>query len=422
MVVAATGARTIVSPMTGVAYGEMEIPTRNLISIEDAQRLILGRVEQLPGETAAISDAGGRFLTEPGRAVVDLPPFDSSAMDGFALRAADTPGRLPVSFRIAAGSPATRALEPGEAMGIATGGVIPAGADAVIPLEYVVETDNVIEISEPVPPGESIRPTGGDVHRGEVVVDAGARLGPAQLGALAAAGVAEVLVSRRPRASVLATGSELRVPGEALEPGQLYEANGLLLAAQLESAGADVERLPFVPDDEPGHRDALTRGLSADVLVTSGGVSVGPHDLVRKVEAELGVEEVFWGVAMKPGKPISFGVLGRRLVFGLPGNPVSALVGFELFVRPALLALQGAADPLPRFERGRLACGLEPNAHRDELVRARLLPADDGPVLEPLAGRESHMIVRAAAAEALVLVPMGERGLAPGDPVEFLRI
>lgn len=400
----------------------MDAPTRNLVPIEEAQRLVLDRVERLPGEAAAIGEAGGRVLVEAGRAAVDLPPFDSSAMDGFALRAADTPGRLPVSFRIAAGSPALRALEPGEAMGIATGGVVPAGADAVIPFEYVVDHDNTIELSEPVPVGANIRPAGGDVRRGEVVVDAGTRLGPAQLGALAAAGVAEVLVARRPRASVLATGSELRLPGETLEPGQVYEANGLLLAAQLESAGAEVERLSSVADDEGAHREALSRGLEADVLVTSGGVSVGQHDLVRKVEAELGVEEVFWGVAMKPGKPISFGVLEGRLVFGLPGNPVSALVGFELFVRPALLALQGVAQPLPRFERGRLALALAPNAHRDELVRARLVQGDDGPVLDPLPGRESHMIVRAAAADALVLVPMGERELSAGDSVEFLRL
>jgi molybdopterin molybdotransferase len=400
----------------------MDAPTGNLVSIEEAQRLVLDRVERLPVETVRVGEAGGRVLAEAGRAAVDLPPFDSSAMDGFALRAADAPGRLPVSFRIAAGSPAPRALEPGEAMGIATGGVVPAGADAVIPFEYVVENDNTIELSEPVAAGANIRPAGGDVRRGEVVVDAGARLGPAQLGALAAAGIAEVLAARRPRAAVLATGSELRQPGEQLEPGQVYEANGLLLAAQLESAGAEVERPSSVADDEAAHREALSRGLTADVLVTAGGVSVGPHDLVRRVEAELGVEEVFWGVAVKPGKPISFGVLGARLVFGLPGNPVSALVGFELFVRPALLALQGAADPLPRFERGRLARGLEPNAHRDELVRARLLLDGEGPMLDPLPGRESHMIVRAAAADALVLVPMGARALSSGDSVEFLRL
>jgi len=395
--------------------------TKTLISIEEAQRLVLARVERLPLETVPIEETVGRFLGEPAHAAVDLPPFDSSAMDGFALRAADTPGRLPVGVRIVAGTSAPRSLEPGEAMGIATGGVVPAGADAVIPLEDVVALANMIDIAEAVPTGANIRPAGGDVRRGEVVVAGRTRLGAPQVAALAAAGVAEVRSARRPRAAVLATGSELRAPGEPLEPGQIYEANGLLLAAQLESAGAEVERLSSVADDEGAHREALARGLSADLLVTSGGVSVGPHDLVRKVMAALGVEEVFWGVSVKPGKPISFGTLDGRLVFGLPGNPVSVLVGFELFVRPAVLALQGAADPLPRFERGRLARALEPNPGRDELVRARLSMDGEGPVLEPLAGRESHMIARAAAADALVLVRQGTRELAAGEPVDFLR-
>jgi molybdopterin molybdotransferase len=400
----------------------MAASTKQLLSIEEAQELVLSRVERLPLETVAVGEATGRVLGEPARAAVDLPPFDSSAMDGFALRAADTPGRLSVAVRIAAGSPASRALEPGEAMGIATGGVVPAGADAVVPLESVVDLDNEIEVAEPVALGASVRPTGGDIQRGEVVVAAGSRLGAPQVAALAAAGVAEVRAVRRPRAAVLATGSELRAPGERLEPGQIYEANGLLLAAQLESAGAVVERLSPVADDEAAHREALARGLAADLLVTSGGVSVGPHDLVRKVAGELGVEEVFWGVAVKPGKPISFGARDGGLVFGLPGNPVSVLVGFELFVRPAVLALQGVTQPLPRFERGRLARALEPSPGRDELVRARLVNDAEGPVLEPLAGRESHMIARAAAADALVLVRRGSGGLAAGELVEFLRL
>jgi molybdopterin molybdotransferase len=400
----------------------MAASTKQLLSIEEAQELVLSRIERLPLETLAIGEAAGRVLAEPGRAAVDLPPFDSSAMDGFALRAVDTPGRLPVAVRIAAGSPAPRGLKPGEAMGIATGGVVPAGADAVVPLEYVVDIDNTIEVAEAVPLGASIRPAGGDIRRGEVVVAAGTRLGAPQVAALAAAGVAEVRTSRRPRAAVLATGSELRAPGERLEPGQIYEANGLLLAAQLESAGADVERLSPVADDEEAHRKALARGLSADLFVTSGGVSVGPHDLVRKVAGELGVEEVFWGVAVKPGKPISFGAREGRLVFGLPGNPVSVLVGFELFVRPAVLALQGATEPLPRFERGRLARVLEPSPGRDELVRARLVNDAEGVLLEPLAGRESHMIARAAVADALVLVRRGTGELPAGELVEFLRL
>jgi molybdopterin molybdotransferase len=227
-----------------------------------------------------------------------------------------------------------------------------------------------------------------------------------------------------PRAAVLATGTELRRPGEQLAPGEVYEANGLILETQLRSAGASVERLAAVADADDAHREALRRGLEHDVLVTSGGVSVGPHDLVRRIEAELGVDEVFWRVAVKPGKPVSFGVRDRTLVFGLPGNPVSSIVAFELFVRPAVLALQGVADPLPRFEPGRLSAAVTRNAGRDELVRARLRTAEDGAAveLEPVTGQESHMIARSAAAAALVLVPRGDGELAAGAPVRYLKL
>jgi molybdopterin molybdotransferase len=180
--------------------------------------------------------------------------------------------------------------------------------------------------------------------------------------------------------------------------------------------------LPAVADDESAHREALEHGLAADVLVTSGGVSVGPHDLVRQIEAELGVEEVFWRVAIKPGKPVSFGVRDATLVFGLPGNPVSSLVGCELFAKPAVRALQGLRDPLPLLEPGRLASPLRRNIARDEFVRARFHLDRDGAVLEPLTGQESHMIVRAASADALVHVPRGEGELQAGGAVSWLRL
>ncbi|HEV8097584.1 MAG TPA: molybdopterin molybdotransferase MoeA, partial [Gaiellaceae bacterium] len=238
-----------------------------------------------------------------------------------------------------------------------------------------------------------------------------------------ASGLAAISCVRRPRVAILATGTELAQPGEPLAPGEVYEANGLILETQLRSSGASVERLAAVADDENAHREALARGLQHDLLVTSGGVSVGPHDLVRAIEAELGVDEVFWRVAVKPGKPVSFGVWERTLVFGLPGNPVSSLVGFELFVRPAVLALQGHADPLPRFEPGRLAAVARRNPARDQLVRARSRAGADGAVeLEPLAGQESHMIARAAGADALVLLPRGDGELAVGSPVRYLRL
>ena len=387
----------------------------------DAQRLILGGVTPLPAEVVSLEGAAGRVLAEPARAVVDLPPFPSSAMDGYAVRAADTPGQLRVAGRIAAGEPATVALVPGEAMEISTGGVVPEGADAVIPVEYVVEHDNEVETGG-VAPGANVRPRGGDIQAGEVVADPGSVLTPARLGALAAAGIPEVRCARSPRAAVLATGTELRRPGESLAAGEIYEANGLILSAQLEAAGAVVKRFPAVGDDEGELRSALEVALAADVVVTSGGVSVGPHDLVRRVEAELGVEEVFWRVAVKPGKPIAFGVRERTLVFGLPGNPVSALVGFELFVKPAVRALQGVPDPLPRFERGRLRGARRRNPERDELVRARLRRSADGSLLEPLSGQESHMIARSAGADALLLVERGNGELVDGTPVDYLRL
>jgi molybdopterin molybdotransferase len=255
-----------------------------------------------------------------------------------------------------------------------------------------------------------------------MVVPEGVRLRPAQLGALGAAGVAAVACARRPRVAILATGTELVQPGARLEAGQIYESNSLMLAAALAAAGADIDVLPLVADDARAHRDALEQGLAADVLVTSGGVSVGPHDLVRSIEAELGVEEVFWRVAIKPGKPVSFGVRDATLVFGLPGNPVSALVGAELFVKPALRALQGEREPLPRLEAGTLVQELRRNEVRDDFVRARSRQDRAGILLEPLTGQESHMIVHAAAADALIHVPRGDGALPAGATVAWIRL
>ena len=392
-----------------------------LLSLEEALKRILGRVTALEAEAVPLASAAGRVLVEDARALVDLPPFASSAMDGFAVRSADTPGRLPIVARIAAGVPAHRELAVGEAMAIATGGVVPAGADSVVPIENVAEDGNRVEIPAVVL-GDNVRPRGGDIAAGEVVVPSGARLRPAQIGALAAGGVDHVVVGRRPRLALLSTGTELRSPGEPLEPGQIYEANGVLLQAVFAAAGAEVDALPTVADDESSHREALERGLAGDVLVTSGGVSVGPHDLVRRILAELGVEEVFWGVAVKPGKPLAFGVRGSTLVFGLPGNPVSSLVGAEVFLRPALLALQGATVPGPVFFEGRLAAPVRRNAQRDEFLRARTVSSDNGVLLDPVSGQESHMIARAAGADALVFAPRGDGELAAGERVRYLPL
>jgi molybdopterin molybdotransferase len=393
-----------------------------LLSIEDALREILARVPPLPSEAVPLTSALGRVLAADVRAVADLPPFASSAMDGFAVRAADTPGTLPVVERIAAGGLATRALVPGEAMGIATGAPVPEGADAVVPVEYVVNRENSVEIAGSVEAGTHVRPRGGDLRSSDVVLRAGVRLGAPQIAAAAAAGAGQVSCAVRPRAAVISTGSELRLPGESLAEGQIFESNSFMLAAALASAGASVLPVASVADDEVAHRAAIEQGLDADVLVTSGGVSVGPHDLVRRIEADLGVEEVFWRVAVKPGKPIAFGVRGGTLVFGLPGNPVSSLVCFELFVRPAVLALQGARDPGPTFALGELATSVKRNDERDELLRARLRIDAARVLLEPVLGQESHMIARTAGANALALVPRGEGTLDAGAVVRYLPL
>jgi molybdopterin molybdotransferase len=395
---------------------------QDLLTLEEALAAILARARPLPAETVSLTDALGRVVTEPALARVDLPPFASSAMDGFAVRCEETPGTLPIAFRVAAGQPALVSLPAGSAAAIATGGAVPDGADAVVPVEQTVEEEGRVRIGDPARADAHIRPRGGDVREGAVVVSSGTRLGAAQIGALAAAGVAEVHCSRRPRVAVLATGSELRAPGETLEPGQIYESNRGLIAAALSPAGAELKLLPVARDDESEHRAALEQGLAGDVLVSSGGVSMGPHDLVRRVAAELGVEEIFWGVAVKPGKPLSFGVRGGTLVFGLPGNPVSSLVGALVFVRPALLALQGVADPAPGFQIGRVETPLRRNQHRDEFLRARRRYDEQGVVLEPVTGQESHMIVRAASADALVHVPRGEGELAAGTAVRYLDL
>ncbi|HEY2742461.1 MAG TPA: gephyrin-like molybdotransferase Glp [Gaiellaceae bacterium] len=393
-----------------------------LLSLEEAQKRVLGHARRLSVESVPIGDAGGRVSAEDVRARVDLPPFASSAMDGFAVRGADLPGTLRIVGESAAGTPFGGLLETGGAVAISTGAVVPEGADAVVPIENVSKRDNTVDVAGSYEPGAHVRPRGGDVATGEVVVPAGVTLTPARLAAAAASGVAELSCVRRPRVTVLATGSELVDPGGPLQPGQIYETNSLMLSAALTAAGAEVVTQRPVVDDEEALREALERGLGTDVLVTSGGVSVGEHDLVRAVELELGVEEVFWRVAMKPGKPVSFGVRGQTLVFGLPGNPVSALVGCELFVRPALRALEGLTDPLPRFEPGRLAVGLRRNEERDEFVRARSRVEGEVLVLEPVTGQESHMIVRSGAADALVHIPRGNGELAAGSTVRWLRL
>ena len=398
-----------------------------LLSLEDAQRLIVEAIRATAAERVPIDRAAGRVLAESAVASVELPPFTSSAMDGFAVRAEDAGlgAHLRIVGESAAGAPAGVELEAGTAIQISTGAVLPTGADAVVPVESADLDGSEIVVRAVLEPGEHIRPRGTDVGCNEVVLAAGTLVGPAQVGALAAVGLTEVQCSKRPRVGIVVTGSELRAPGTSLGEGELYESNGVMLAAQLARAGAVPAQLGVVSDDPVEHERTLERALLGfDMVVTSGGASVGPHDLVREVQHGLRVEELFHGVAIKPGKPVTFGVRKKHHIFNLPGNPVSALVCFELLVRPAVGALLGLRDPLPRFERGVLSDAIPRLPAREQFVRARTRPgsAADLQQLEPVGSQESHMIVAAAQADALVRIETGEGIVAAGSEVSFLSL
>jgi molybdopterin molybdotransferase len=342
-------------------------------------------------------------------------------MDGYTVRAADLgDGGVPIAFRLGAGE-RPRPLPPGAAAGIATGAPLPEGADAVVPVENAREQDGLL-VAEPPAVGAHIRERGGDVREGDLVGAAGTRLTPALLAAISATGVGTVTVSRRPRLAALATGSELVRVGRPLEPGQIYESNLTSIVAQARSAGAEVVAASTVADDRDATREAFARAIAAaDVVVSSGGVSVGPHDHVKPAMAALGVREVFWRLAHKPGKPLWFGVAeDGTLVFGLPGNPVSSLVCFELFLRPALAAMQhGRAPDRPV---ARLAEPVRRLRERDHAVRCRLSASPDGMQLHPLGPQDSHLIVHAAGADAIALVDAGEGDAPAGALVEYVAL
>ncbi|MCY4086049.1 MAG: molybdopterin molybdotransferase MoeA [Actinomycetia bacterium] len=397
-----------------------------LLELREAQALVLDRIAPTGAERVPIERAAGRVLAEPVAATCDLPRFPSSAMDGFAVRwapAGDESARLRVVGVAAAGTPSARPLGPGEAITISTGAVVPEGAAAVVPIEHVSEADGVVTVLGSVALGDNIRRPGLDVAAGDLVLEPGVRLGPAQVAALAAAGASEAQCRSRPRVGVLVTGSELRPPGSELGPGEIYESNGLMLAAQLVAAGAVPAQLGVVPDDRGKLEQTIERALLGfDMLVTSGGASAGERDLVREAQAAAQVEEVFHGVAIKPGKPVGFGMRRSHPVFNLPGNPVSSLVCFELLVRPAVNALLGLPEPLPAFDDGTLVAAIRRGPRRDEYVRASTRREGSDLLLEPATGQESHMIVSTAKANALVHVPRGDGELAIGDRVRFLPL
>ena len=405
-----------------------------LIGIDDARRLVLERAVPLGPEPVAVGEALGRVLAEPIDSPDAVPGFDNSAMDGYAVRASDTAGagaESPIELALIgesrAGHPAAEALGPREAIAISTGAMVPGGADAVVRIE---DTDGsregTVAIRVAVESGRDIRRAAEDIAVGDRVLEPGAEIGSAEIGVLASVGRERVVCARRPRIAVLTTGDELQEPGEPLRPGAVRNSNAHTLAALAQEAGGELALVELVADTPEATEAALDRALTSDVTVVSGGVSVGEHDHVKGALERLGAEQVFWGVALRPGKPTWFGVApmrqgvgpARGLVFGLPGNPVSAMVTFLLFARPAIRRQLGADPDRTRRTSAALTAPQPVMANRTQLVRCRLELGQDGWHATPMPAQGSHVLTSMLGADALAIVPPGDADLEVGAKVQ----
>ena len=380
-------------------------------------------------ERVGLFAAAGRVLAEDVAAREDSPPFDNSAMDGYAVRAADlasvgagAPVTLPLAGESKAGESAPPALEPGRTIRIFTGAPLPEGADAVVMQEIVTREGEQATFQQAPPAWDNVRRRAGDLAAGKAMLRAGAVLGPAELGLLASQGYAAVSVARRPRVALLSTGDELRDASDPPRPGSIVNSNAYALAAQVREAGGEPWVLPNAPDVMEQVVAAVKLGLTADVLITIGGVSVGEYDLVKDAFEQAGVTPAFWKVAIKPGKPLSFGTRGEQVVVGLPGNPVSAMVTFEVFVRPGLRQMLGDPRPYRRRTRVRLAKSHKHRTGRTELARATLSESPEGPVAT-LAGRQgSGSLTSMVGSDALVILPADQAEFAEGELLDALLL
>jgi molybdopterin molybdotransferase len=397
----------------------------DLIELDEARRLVLECARPLESENVALDAALGRVLARDLASPQPIPDFDNSAMDGFAIRCADVreaSEQRPVSLELVgesrAGHPFEGTLGPAQAAVISTGAMVPGGADAVIALERANARDGRVEITETVKRGNDIRQAGEDIAAGSVVLRAGRVLGPAALGVAASLGHAELPCTHRPRVAVITTGDELLEPGQAPRPGAIFNSNGRTVPALAQAAGAAPDPFTSVGDDADATREAIAAALAgADLIAICGGVSVGPHDHVRPTLGELGVEERFWGIALRPGKPTWFGTRERQLVFGLPGNPVSAMVTFTLLAAPALRALVGT-DPDRMRVRATLEHDYEKRAGRAHAVRCRLRLVEDGWRASPTGPQGSHVLSSMLDADGLAIIPAACELARAGDTVD----
>lgn len=400
-----------------------------MLTVEEAQAIVLDSVRPLGVERISLSDASGRVLAEDMAPESDLPPHDNSSVDGYAVCASDTegssqnaPARLQVVEEIPAGSVPDKPVAPGTSSRIMTGAVMPAGADAVVMVENTIQGDGTVDILKPVKPGQNVRYRGEDVKAGQPVLSAGAEIGPGEIGLMASFQRSSISVTRQPLVSILSTGDEVVDIDEAITPGKIVNSNSYSLSTLVHEAGARAVNLGIAPDTEEDIRRAITTALHADVILSTGGVSVGDYDYVKKVIQDLGAEMKLWRVQMKPGKPLAFGLLQGKPFFGLPGNPVSCMVSFLLFARPAIRKMMGYA--LDRLHLPSISAvltnDLSAGGDRRHYLRARL-NYDNGRFLaSTVTGQGSGMLSSMTGTNGLVIVETGVTSISAGSEVSVL--
>jgi molybdopterin molybdotransferase len=396
-----------------------------VITIHEAIDSVLSAVRPQPVETVPLLEAFGRTAAVAVVSPERVPAFDNSAMDGFAVRGADLEAgrrQFKVGFEIPAGRWVSETVGAGEAAKIMTGAPLPPGVDTVVPAELTESKGRDVVVTAALRTGANVRRAAEDVEQGDVLLERGSHLGPAEIGLLASVGCQSVQVARRPRVAILATGSELVPSGLPLGPGQIRDSNSYTAYGQVLAAAGEPIRLGIARDDLDETRRLVAAALVHDVVITSGGVSVGEFDFVKQVQDELGVERRFWGVATKPGRPLAFGTLDGTLVFGVPGNPVAAMVTFEMYIRPALLAMQGRPDVYRPFVYAAAEEPVKPSTDRAELRRCRLLHRERHWGFTTTGPQGSAILRSMALAEGLALVPSGYPGGKPGEELPVMLL
>lgn len=394
-----------------------------LLPVDEAVARLLAGVNPLPAENVALADAAGRVLAEDVAARLTQPPFPASAMDGYAVHAeeAKTGAVLKVVGMSRAGARFSGRLGRGEAVRIFTGAPVPEGADAILIQENAKRDGDLVEVLEPTAAGRHIRPAGLDFTLGEVHLSGGTVLTPHALSLAASMGYASLPVRRRPRVAILANGDELVPPGATPGPDQIVSSNGVGLAALVCQAGGEAIDLGIAPDKREVISGFVGRAKTADILVTSGGASVGEHDLVQDALKDAGMALDFWRIAMRPGKPLMVGRIGTTRVLGLPGNPVSTFVCAELFLKPLIRAMLGLPTA-QEIRTAKLTAPMEANVSRQDYVRARLARTDAGLLATPFAIQDSSMLATLAAADALIVRQIGAASASAGDDVPVLLL